>query len=144
MLDIRINQARLSLKTILGVVPVAAGLDKFTNLLTHWSQYLSPTFKGLLPMSDGAFMHVVGIIEIVVGLMVLTKWTRIGAYVAAVWLVCIAVNLLITGRYFDIAARDIALSVAAFALARLEEAHAQSEAPSHNVRVNTHASPAHG
>lgn len=124
MEDRRIHQAWLSLRLIFGVVPVVAGLDKFLNLLTNWEQYLSPLAKRLLPFSDVAFMRAVGVIEIVVGLMILTRWTRIGAYVAAAWLTLIAINLLTTGHYFDIAARDVALAVGAFALARLEEARA--------------------
>ena len=144
MQDFRINQAWFSLKTILGVIPIVAGLDKFTNLLTHWTQYLSPLAKSLLPVSDVAFMHAVGIIEIAVGVMILTKWTRVGAYVAAAWLTTIALSLLTTGRFFDVAARDVALAVSAFALARLEEVHSQRKVTEHEVRVNTLVSPAHG
>jgi hypothetical protein len=66
-------------------------------------------------------MHVVGVIEIVVGLAILTKATRLGAYVASAWLVCIALELVTTGHFFDIAVRDLELAVAAFVLARLTE-----------------------
>ena len=31
-----------SLRIAFGVVPVVAGLDKFTNLLTDWTMYLAP------------------------------------------------------------------------------------------------------
>lgn len=103
-----------------GLVPLLAGLDKFFNLLTDWPKYLSPTVAGLLPMSAQTFMHVVGIIEIAVGLIVLTRWTRIGAWIAAAWLVLIAINLITLGM-FDIAVRDLAMSVGAYTLARLAE-----------------------
>jgi hypothetical protein len=75
-------------------------------------------------------MGVVGVIEIAVGVMILTKWTRLGAYVASAWLCLIALNLLTTGHYFDVAARDLALAVGAFALARLEEARGEVRANS--------------
>jgi len=52
---------------------------------------------------------------------VLSRLTRIGAYVVCAWLLCIALQLLRTGKYFDIAARDVAMAVGAFALARLAE-----------------------
>src|SRR6185295_1547041 len=107
-----------------GVIPIVAGLDKFLNLLTHWEQYISPLALRLLPLGAPAFMRIVGVVEIAVGLLVLTRWTRIGAYAASGWLVLIALNLLTSGRYLDVAARDVALAVAAFALARLEEARA--------------------
>ena len=74
----------------------------------------------LLPVSPQTFMHAVGIIEIAVGLLVLTRWTRIGAWIAAAWLVLIAGNLATMGL-FDIAVRDLAMAVGAYTLARLAE-----------------------
>jgi uncharacterized membrane protein YphA (DoxX/SURF4 family) len=121
MEDRRMSQAWLALRLAFGVVPVVAGLDKFFNLLTNWEQYLNPFARRLLPVSDVAFMRAAGVIEIVVGLMILTRWTRLGAYIASAWLALIAINLLATAHYFDIAARDGALAVGAFALARLQE-----------------------
>jgi len=103
-----------------GLVPLLAGLDKFLNLLTDWPKYLSPVMAGLLPVSAQTFMHAVGIIEIAVGLLVLTRWTRLGAWIAAAWLVLIAVNLGTMGL-FDIAVRDLAMAVGAYTLARLAE-----------------------
>ena len=110
-----------------GLVPLLAGLDKFFNLLTDWPKYLSPTIAGMLPVSAQTFMHAVGVIEIVVGLLVLTRWTRIGAWIAAAWLVLIAVNLA-TMSLFDIAVRDLAMSVGAYTLARLAELRQESPA----------------
>ncbi len=66
-------------------------------------------------------MRVVGIIEMIVGLAILTRWTRLGAYVAMVWLVAIAINLATTGMFFDLAVRDIEIAIGAYALARLTE-----------------------
>lgn len=133
----KINQASMALRVVFGVVPVVAGLDKFLNLLTNWEQYLSPIATRLLPFSAGTFMRAVGVIEIAVGLLILTKWTRLGAYVASVWLALIAVNLLTTGHFFDVAARDAALAVAAFALARLEEARATAHGTAPARAVHT-------
>jgi hypothetical protein len=67
-------------------------------------------------------MHVVGVIEMVVGTAILVGLTRLGGYVAAAWLTAIALNLVTTGHYFDIAVRDMAMAIAAFTLARLTEA----------------------
>ncbi len=103
-----------------GLVPLLAGLDKFFNLLTDWPKYLAPWVTNLLPVSASTFMHVVGIIEIAVGLMVLTRWTRIGAWIAAAWLVLIAIDLVTLGT-FDVAVRDLAMAVGAYTLARLAE-----------------------
>ena len=109
-----------------GLVPLLAGLDKFFNLLTFWPKYLSPTIAGLLPVSAQTFMYAVGVIEIVVGLLVLTRWTRLGAWIATAWLILIAVNLATLGL-FDIAVRDLAMAVGASTLARFAEM--RQEAP---------------
>jgi len=133
----KVDQAWMALRIVLGVVPVVAGLDKFLNLLTNWEQYLSPMATRMLPFSPATFMRAVGVVEIVVGLLILTRWTRIGAYVASVWLALIAVNLLTTGRFFDVATRDASLAVAAFALARLDEARARIQAPERSASLRT-------
>jgi hypothetical protein len=108
-----------------GLVPLLAGLDKFFNLLTDWPKYLSPWMAGMLPVSAQTFMYAVGVIEIAVGLLVLTRWTRLGAWIAAAWLVLIAVNLITLGL-FDIAVRDLATSVGAYTLARVAEMRQES------------------
>ncbi|HEY0712545.1 MAG TPA: hypothetical protein VGF45_07720 [Polyangia bacterium] len=128
MQDRKVNQVWWMLRAVFGAIPVVAGLDKFFNLLTNWEQYLSPLVLGFSPFSGTTLMRLVGIIEIAVGLMILTRWTRVGAYVASAWLGLIALNLLATGRFFDVAARDVALAVAAWGLARLEEARAAAPA----------------
>lgn len=119
MQDKRISSAYWALRLVFGLVPIVAGLDKFTNLLANWQDYLSPLAVRLLPVSPATFMGLVGVIEIAVGIGVLAGWARIFGWVAAGWLLAIALNLLLTGRYLDVAARDVALAVAAFALANL-------------------------
>ena len=120
-----------------GLVPLLAGLDKFFNLLTDWPKYLSPVLAGFLPISAQSFMYAVGIIEIVVGLLVLTRWTRLGAWIAAAWLVLIAVNLATMGL-FDIAVRDVAMAVGAYTLARLAELRQDAPAavPASSLRAS--------
>jgi uncharacterized membrane protein YphA (DoxX/SURF4 family) len=125
-----------SLRIVLGAAAFLAGLDKFFNLLADWPGYLSPIAASALPISSSAFMHIVGIVEMAVGAAILVGFTRLGGYVAAAWLICIALNLVTTGRYFDVAVRDVAMAVAAFTLARLTEAgvvtaHTRERASTH-------------
>ncbi|HEY7096415.1 MAG TPA: hypothetical protein VH437_06815 [Terriglobales bacterium] len=120
-LDSRLDQAWWMLRIGLGVGPFLAGLDKFFNLLTNWTAYISPLALKMLPFSAQTFMHIVGVIEMIVGLAILTKWTRLGSYVAAAWLLAIALNLVSTGTFFDIAVRDVEMALAAFVLARMTE-----------------------
>jgi uncharacterized membrane protein YphA (DoxX/SURF4 family) len=108
------------LKYTFGLVPIVAGLDKFTNILTNWSQYISEGFAEILPFEPSAFMMIVGIIEIVAGILVLTK-TKIGAYVVSAWLVAIALTLIFSWSYVDVAVRDLVMAIAAFCLAKLSE-----------------------
>ena len=123
MQDHRTGNAYWALRLVFGLVPIVAGLDKFTNLLTDWQQYLSPIAVRLLPVSPSVFMGAVGIIEIVVGIGVLAGYARVFGWIAAAWLLAIALNILTTGHYLDVAARDVALAVSAFALAALAPAH---------------------
>ena len=120
-IETRLDSARLALKYGLGLAAFLAGLDKFFNLLANWEGYVGPLAKAVLPVGPTTFMYAVGVIEMAVGLAILTRWTAIASYVAMVWLVLIAVNLVTTGTYFDVAVRDVEMAIAAYALARLTE-----------------------
>lgn len=120
--DKQLHGAWLALRFGLGLMALLAGLDKFFNLLTTWTVYVSPLAEGAIPMSPDTFMHMVGVIEMGVGIAILTAWTRIGAYVAAAWLLAIALNLVTTGMFFDVAVRDVILAISAYTLARMTEA----------------------
>lgn len=99
-------------------LPILAGLDKFASFLTVWEKYLAPIATQIIPVAPTTFMMIVGVIEIAAGLLVLAR-PRIGAYVVALWLCGIIVNLLLLGSYFDIALRDFGLAVGALALGRV-------------------------
>jgi hypothetical protein len=104
---------------VFGVVPFVAGLDKFFNLLVHWDKYIAPPFAGALPVSPTTFMHLIGIVEMAVGLLVLfAPWQKVMGWVVAAWLWCIALNLIL-GGFYDIAVRDIAMGISAATFARL-------------------------
>ena len=131
--DNRLNTTWWALRLLFGVVPIAAGLDKFLNLLTDWTSYLNPVVTKLLPVAPGTFMHIVGVIEIAAGIVVLSRLTRVGAYVVTVWLVAIALNLLVMGKFLDVAVRDLGLAVAAFSLAQLTAIREESPARSRST-----------
>jgi len=97
-----VHQVYVVLKYTYGLVPIVAGLDKFTNILTNWSGYLSEGISSVLPMSPSAFMMVVGVIEIVAGVLVLMK-PQWGAWLVMSWLILIALTLITGGHYFDVA-----------------------------------------
>lgn len=103
------------LKWTYGLVPIVAGADKFTHLLTDWNQYLAPVVTDIIPLSPDAFMSIVGVIEIIAGVLVLIK-PKIGSLVVGFWLLGIVINLLLTGQYYDIAVRDAVMAIGAFSL----------------------------
>src|SRR6185312_15173539 len=80
------------------------------------------------------FMHIVGVIEIIAGIVVLSHFTKVGAYVVTAWLVAIALNLLIMGKFLDVAVRDLGLAVAAFSLDQLTAVREESTS---TVRMRT-------
>ena len=108
------------LKLTYGLVPIVAGLDKFTNLLTDWEKYLHPGMAAMLPFSPHTFMIIVGVIEIIAGIIVLVK-PAIGGYIVMAWLILIAVTLLASGNYLDVAVRDLVMAIGAFSLARISK-----------------------
>ena len=119
-MNANVQLVKTLLKYTFGLVPIVAGLDKFTNILTEWSQYISAGLAEMLPFEPGTFMMIVGIIEIVAGILVFSK-TRIGAYVVSAWLVAIALSLIFSWSYVDVAVRDLVMAIAAFCLAKLSE-----------------------
>ena len=120
--DSRLNAAWWALRVALGFGPIIAGIDKYFNKLTDWSMYLSPIATKVIPIKATTFMHIVGVVEVIAGVIVLTRWTKIGSYIVGLWLLAIAVNLLTTGMFYDLAVRDVEIAVGAFALSQLSAA----------------------
>lgn len=116
-----LNSAYWALRLGIGLTAFLAGLDKYFHLLADWTTYLNPLALVVIPLAADTLMRVVGVVEMAVGLAILTGYTRLGAYVASAWLLGIALNLVTMGRFFDIAVRDVGLSIAAYTLARLAE-----------------------
>lgn len=108
------------LKYIYGLVPIVAGLDKFTNILTDWSVYLSDGIVSLLPVEAATFMMIVGVIEIVAGVLVFAR-PKEGAYVVMGWLIAIALSLIFSWHYVDVAVRDLVMAAGAYTLAQMSE-----------------------
>ncbi|HEX7457189.1 MAG TPA: hypothetical protein VF301_02030 [Ginsengibacter sp.] len=115
-----LSQVHRTLRLTYGLVPIVAGLDKFTDLLTHWENYLSPGVVSMLPFAPHTFMMIVGVIEIIAGIIVLAK-PAIGGYIVMAWLAVIAISLLASGNYLDVAVRDLTMAIGALSLARISK-----------------------
>ena len=115
-------QAYLLMRIVFCLAPIVFGLDKFAGVLTDdWTRYLAPQFNDLIPGSAATAMHIVGVVEIVAGLVVLLT-PRWGSLLVAGWLAGIILNLLLVGGYGDIAMRDFGLLAGALALNRMATA----------------------
>ena len=111
------------LRIVFTVAPILFGLDKFAGVLTDdWTRYLATEFNDIIPGSAATAMHIVGVVEILAGLVVLAA-PRFGGLLVAGWLGGIILNLLLVGGYGDIALRDFGLLIGAVALSRLASAY---------------------
>ena len=115
------------MKLTYGLVPIVAGLDKFTNLLTNWEQYLNPAIAEMLPFSASSFMMIIGVIEIIAGIIVLLK-PAIGGYIVMAWLAAIGLSLLVAANYLDIAVRDFVMAIGAYSFAQIARTVVESKA----------------
>lgn len=127
-MDSRLNSVFYTLRIAFGLTAFLAGLDKFFNLLTNWEQYASPLALQVIPLSASTLMRISGVVEMIVGIAVLAGVTRWGGYILVAWLTLIALNLISTGRFFDVAVRDLVMACGAFTLAKLSEVREGSEA----------------
>ena len=115
-------QAFMLMRIAFTVAPILFGIDKFANVLTDdWTRYLAPAFNDIIPGNAADAMHMVGVVEIVAGLVVAVS-PRFGGLLVAAWLGGIILNLLILGGYGDIALRDFGLMLGALTLGRLAAA----------------------
>lgn len=122
----QVNRVTNLLTWTYGLLPIVAGIDKFTMILTDWHKYLAPVVTDVLPLEAHTFMYIVGVIEIVAGIIVFVR-PKIGSLIVGLWLIGIVINLLLTGEYFDIALRDIVIAMGAFSLYILSDTHRSSD-----------------
>jgi hypothetical protein len=123
--DQRLNLSWWALRIGLGVGPIVTGIDKYFNKFTDWTMSLSRLATKVVPVSAATFMHIVGVVEIIARLVVLSRWTKLGSRIVALWLLGIAVNLLTTGMFYHLAMRDVEIAIAAFVLSQLSAVRAQ-------------------
>ena len=126
------------------VMRIAVGADGYAGwprqVLQHLGRlgsYVSPAAAQVLPFSTDVPMWIVGVVEFGVGVSILTAWPVIGAYVASAWLLLVSINLVL-GGHFDVAVRDVVLSIAAFTLARLIQVRDEFEVREANAAPVRH------
>lgn len=108
----KFNALLCGLKYIYGLVPIVIGLDKFFFYIVDWNIYVSPLVITYFPTIIAVrIAPLVGIVEIFAGVVILSKYSRFGAYLVAAWIGVVVLNLLTIGGMYDIVLRDIAILV---------------------------------
>lgn len=106
------------LKYTYGIFFIVAGLDKFSNMVTMWQQYVGPFVIDIVPVELNKLMMGIGAFEVLLGALILAK-PRWGGFIAALWLLAIAANLFSIHMFYDIAVHHVVMAVGALALALL-------------------------
>lgn len=112
-----------------GLLPIIVGIDKYFDFIADWSIYLNPLIPQFFNMTTTTFMHAIGVIEILAGLLVFVR-PLIGGYIITFWLLAITINLISMGTHthvgyahvmthYDVALRDIAMAVGSYVLVLL-------------------------
>jgi hypothetical protein len=136
-MDTRLQNPTQVMRIAVGLMATLAGFDKFFNILADWGSYVSPAAAQLLPFSTDVLMWIVGVVEFGVGVSILTAWPVMGAYVASAWLLLVSMNLVL-GGHFDVAVRDVVLSIGTFTLARLIQVRDEFEVREANAAPVRH------
>ncbi len=110
------------MKFTYGIMALIAGLDKFFGLITDWVRFISPLVSRFTPIPATTLLYFVGITEIIIGLLILSRNTRLGAYLMPLWCFILTFNYLSFGIFFDNAGRSFVLGMSALALGCLAEA----------------------
>ncbi len=92
------------------LVLILVGLDKVfqTNVIVNWEGYVGDFARSVVPLAPLTIVLIFGIVEIIVGVMLLTDWIKVASYLVIGALVVTIINLLSMGLY-DIAVRDVLL-----------------------------------
>ncbi len=106
---------------------IVFGIDKFFNLLVSWQEYVSP-YLVQMGISPSALVHFAGVVEIILGSLLLSKWILGGAYALMGWLVLIVINLITSGGHYDIVIQDFLLMAGVYGLIRLTAIRALADA----------------
>ncbi len=110
------------MKFAYGAMTLIAGLDKFFGIIADWVRFISPLVSRFTPIPATSILYIAGTIEIIIGLLILSKHTRLGSYLMAVWFFILAFNYFSFGIFFDIAGRTFVLGMSSLALGCLAEA----------------------
>ena len=87
------------------------GIDKFFGYVTESELRVSELTLTLLPFPLETLLQIVGVLELVIALLFLTKWPKLGAYCGCILMGLIVINLVTMGEHYDIALHGIVIGI---------------------------------
>lgn len=108
-----------TLRLTYGIGFIVLGVDKFFNFLVNWQVYLWEELPLTLGMDPMLFVYAAGVIEVVAGLAILSRFARAGGYILGTWLVLVTVNLALAGGFWEVAISQLMLAFGAYSFAML-------------------------
>ncbi|CAN5733651.1 hypothetical protein BH11PAT2_BH11PAT2_07280 [soil metagenome] len=111
--NLSIMLLRLSYAAFLVVI----GIDKIlhTDMIAPWVMYIGPVIHTILPVSPVTVISVEGLIEIALGIVLLTTWIRLGAIFLLVTTLLLCVDLFLLG-FYNLALHDLLFCAGTFVL----------------------------
>lgn len=85
------------------------GIDKFFGLLTESENRVGGATLALMPLSLKSLLQTVGVIEIFIAFLILTKWPKLGTLLGIFLMALIFINLIMMRNHFDIAVHGAAI-----------------------------------
>ncbi len=114
-----INYLWWILKITYGSLFIFVGADKFFNILTNWDRFISTVCLEIIPISPTVFLHIFGILQIIIGLLILSAYTMLGAIIGLIVLLGIFLNLLFTQDFTVVLTHDFIMILGLIVLIEL-------------------------
>jgi hypothetical protein len=115
----RLSAAWWLLKLAYGAFFIWSGTYKLLGSVEPLFGMVSPSFKSLIPLSLTDFFTFFAWAEVIIGFMILTVFTRVGACLGALLVLAISVNLFMMDKFFTLGVNNLVIAAALIALALL-------------------------
>lgn len=115
----RLSAAWWLLKLTYGAFFLWSGAYKLLGSTEQLSGMVSTYFKAISPFSLTDFFTLFAWVELIIGLMIFTIFTRIGAYLGALLVLAICVNLFMLDSFFTLAITNLVIAAGLIALGLL-------------------------
>lgn len=135
--DMSLSGVWNALRFTYGIGFIVLGVDKFFNFIVDWQVYLWQEIPQTFGVDPTLIVYAAGVIEIVAGLAILSRYARAGGYILGTWLLLVVVNLALRGGFWEVAISQLMLAISTYSFAQLT-APAEYTAPESRTRYQPH------